>query len=259
MGNLKKIIVGNWKMNLNFHEAMELVKEISQGEEVAGSENEIIVAPPYLYLHPISEYLKHQPSKVKVAAQDVHYQANGAFTGKISCSMLADLGVNFSIIGHSEQRQHFHETDENVQRKAVQLLQHNLVPILCVGETLEERESNQLEKVIKNQVQKAFKEMKSEQAQRVILAYEPVWAIGTGKSSSGEDADEAHRFIRSCLESLYDGETAESIPILYGGSVKASNVKSFYEKKNIDGVLVGGASLKADEFLKIIALSNSDK
>lgn len=245
----KKIIAGNWKMNTTLNEAIELAKDIV--ERVKGIEDvDIVICPPYTNLYPVYQIIKD--TNVKLGAQDLHWEDKGAYTGKISADMLLSVGVEYVIIGHSEQRTYFGETDETVNKKVKKALQKGLKPIVCVGETLEEREAGKTKEVVKTQVLGAFKDLSKEEVLKNIIAYEPVWAIGTGRNATPEQADEVHAFIREVLADLYDDEVAQKIRIQYGGSMKPENAKALLEKENIDGGLIGGASLKGESFYKII-------
>ena len=213
---------------------------------------DVLVCPPYVSLERVASVISDSP--IELGAQDLHWEGQGAWTGKISGDMLKDIGARYVIVGHSEQRSHFYENDESVNKKTKAALASGLVPIICIGESLEEREDGRLEEVIARQLKGAFHSIPKEGALGSILAYEPVWAIGTGKSASPEQAQEAHAFIRNFLPSLYPDQEAsiKAIPILYGGSVKGANAGSLFACPDIDGALVGGASLKAQEFRAIV-------
>jgi triosephosphate isomerase len=245
----KKFIAGNWKMNTTIDEAVALAKGVV---ETVGSDTSVDVAvcPPYTNLSPVYAVIRNSP--VKLGAQDVHWESKGAFTGKISCDMLKSAGVTYVIIGHSEQRTYFNETDETVNRKVKAVLAAGLLPIVCVGETLNERKSGLMEKVVKTQTRGAFAGISKADALKCTIAYEPVWAIGTGETATPQQANEAHVLIRTVLESLYDKETAQSLRIQYGGSMKADNAKELLSQPDVDGGLIGGAALKADSFKGII-------
>jgi triosephosphate isomerase len=245
----KKFIAGNWKMNTTLDEARALAKGIA---ETAGKITDVDVAicPPYISLQAVGEAIKG--SSVKLGAQDVHWEAKGAYTGKVSCSMLKSAGVTYVIVGHSEQRTYFHETDETVNRKAKAVLAAGLLPIICVGETLSERKAGQLTIVVERQVKGAFAGILKADALKCTVAYEPVWAIGTGEVATPAQANEAHQFIRKVLASLYDKAAADAIRIQYGGSMKPDNAKDLLALSDVDGGLIGGAALKAQDFLGII-------
>jgi triosephosphate isomerase (TIM) len=246
---LKKFIAGNWKMNTSVDEARTLAKSVV---DLAGkiTDVDIAVCPPYTNLQAVGETIKG--SSVKLGAQDVHWEAKGAYTGKVSCGMLKSLGVTYVIIGHSEQRQHFHETDETVNKKSRAVLVSGLLPIICVGETIDERKSGKMDTVIDRQVHGAFKDISEADARKCTIAYEPVWAIGTGETATPQQANEAHQFIRKILTNIYNKDTAQSIRIQYGGSMKPDNAKSLLAQSDVDGGLIGGASLKAADFTGII-------
>jgi len=245
----KPFLAGNWKMTNTVPEALELVKNLKK--EVADvKDRDIMVGVPFTALYAVTNELKG--SNIKVAAQNMYFEEKGAFTGEISPLMLTDLNVDYVILGHSERRHIFGETNELTNKKVKSALEHNLLPILCVGELLEEREAGKMEDVVKTQTVEGLKSLSKEDALKITIAYEPVWAIGTGKTATPEDADQVHAFIRKVLTDIYDKETAQSIRIQYGGSVKPANVDALMAKENIDGALVGGASLKADSFARIV-------
>jgi triosephosphate isomerase len=248
MGRLP-FIAGNWKMNKTVEEAVELVRELKAAlAHVEGVE--IAVAPPFTALYPVHQEVKRSP--IRLSAQNLFYEEKGAFTGEISPLMLKDVGCEYVIIGHSERRQFFGETDETVNRKMRAALNHALKPIFCVGETLKEREEGKTFQVIQRQVEGGLRGFGKEEMQRIVVAYEPVWAIGTGKTATPEQAEEVHRFIRERLERLFSREIAEAIRIQYGGSVTPENIKGLMAQGNIDGALVGGASLKPESFSRIV-------
>ena len=245
----KKFIAGNWKMNTTQPDAAELAKQVADN---VGSDTSVDVAvcPPYTNLSAVAEAIKG--SAVMLGAQDVHWETKGAFTGKISCDMLKAVGVQCVIIGHSEQRSYFGETNETVNKKLKAVLAAGLLPIICVGETLEERKGNITEKVVESHVKGAFEGISADDAVKCTIAYEPVWAIGTGETATPEQANEVHTFIRKLLAELYNDSVSESIRIQYGGSMKPENAKALLEMSDIDGGLIGGAALKADSFAGII-------
>lgn len=245
----KTIIAGNWKMNKTNKEAVEILKELKgnvEGIEKVG----IILGVPFTALTDALEATKG--SNVKIAAQNMHWEEKGAFTGEISPVMLKDMGVEYVIIGHSERREYFAETDETVNKKVKSALANGLTPIVCVGEKLEDREAGNTEKVVETNVRGAFDGLTKDEMLKVIIAYEPIWAIGTGKTASPEQAEEVHKFIRGLITNMYDADTAEEITIQYGGSMKPANAKDLLAQKDIDGGLVGGASLKPADFTEII-------
>lgn len=245
----KKFIAGNWKMNTTIDEARTLAKGLV---DIAGKVNDVDIAvcPPYTNLAAVGEIVKD--STIKLGAQDVHWEAKGAFTGKVSCSMLKAVGVTYVIVGHSEQRTYFNETDETVNKKTKAVLAAGMLPIVCVGETLAERKGGKLTEVVGRQVKGAFAGISAADALKCTIAYEPVWAIGTDEVATPQQANEAHQFIRSVLVSVYDKTTAESIRIQYGGSMKPDNAKDLLALSDVDGGLIGGAALKAADFFGII-------
>jgi len=248
----KPIIAGNWKMNCIIDEALVLANEINRAF-VDENSCDVVLCPPFTALLEVSEVLTD--SNVSLGAQNMHWEAQGAYTGETSAPMLIDTGCKYVIIGHSERRQFFAETNATVNKKIKAAMQNKLIPIVCVGETLAERESNKTFNVIKEQVLGAFAGISNIDASNVVLAYEPVWAIGTGKNATSKQAEEVHLFIRNLMAELYGREIADSIRIQYGGSVKAENVEELMKEKDIDGALVGGASLKANSFIEIIRKS----
>ena len=244
----RKIIAGNWKMNMLPNEAMNFINDLAGR---AQKENcEVILCVPYTDL--FYSLLTAQNTKIRIGAQNMHYEERGAYTGEIAPEMLKCINVEYVIIGHSERRQYFNETDETVNKKIKAALLHEINPILCVGETIEQRELGLTQEVVLKQVELALDGLNKEQAKKVIIAYEPIWAIGTGKVATKEDANNEVKEIRNKVASLYGEDVAENISILYGGSVNSQNAKELFEDSDIDGALVGGASLKVDEFDKII-------
>ncbi len=244
----RKVIAGNWKMNMLPNEAINFITELSP--MVKDTENEVILCVPYTDL--FYSLLHVQGTNIKIGAQNMHWEEKGAYTGEVSGQMLKSIGVEYVIIGHSERRQYFAETDETVNKKIKSALSNGLKPIVCVGETLEQREQGITEKIITDQVEKAFKDIESKELENIIIAYEPIWAIGTGKTATKEDANNTIIQIRKKLAEMYGQNEANGVIIQYGGSVKSSNAKELFEMSDIDGGLVGGASLKADEFAKIV-------
>ncbi|MGD9107871.1 MAG: triose-phosphate isomerase [Gammaproteobacteria bacterium] len=243
------IIAGNWKMNKTIDEALALVKEIHYGLTTP-PEAEIIVAPVFTALNTVAEFLKN--SFISVAAQNIFWEDTGAYTGEVSGLFAKDAGAEYVIIGHSERRQYFNETDETVNKKIKAALKHQLIPILCVGETLEQREANQVEEIVRQQVTQGLVSFSANDIDKLIIAYEPVWAIGTGKTATPAQTEEVHAIIRKIIAEQFGTELAEKMRILYGGSVKPSNSKELLALENIDGALIGGASLKANDFIEII-------
>ena len=250
----RKVIAGNWKMNMLPNEAMACIEQLAG--LVKDTENEVILCVPYTDL--FYSLLTVQGTNIKIGAQNMHFEEKGAYTGEVSGPMLKCIGVEYVIIGHSERRQYFSETDESVNKKIKAALANDLKPIVCVGETLEQRESGKAEEVFTTQTRKAFEGLSAEDAKKVIIAYEPIWAIGTGKTATSEDANNSIKAIRNEIKNLYGDEVANEIIILYGGSVKSSNAKELFTTSDIDGGLVGGASLKADEFAKIVKAGDID-
>ena len=244
----KAVIAGNWKMNKTRAEAEALINEIKASN---GSANcEIVVCVPFTALETAVNAVKG--TNIKVGAQNVHFEASGAFTGEISAAMLKDIGAEYVIIGHSERRQYFGETDETVNKRTKAALAAGLIPITCVGELLSERQAGITEEVVSRQIKLAFAGINSADAAKVIIAYEPVWAIGTGVTATSEQAQEACRLIRDRLAGLYGKAVADSITIQYGGSMNAANAAELVAKEDVDGGLIGGASLKAADFGEII-------
>ena len=245
----RPLLAGNWKMHRTVLEAYDLVTEI--GKCSAGVEDrDVILAPPFTAMHEVVRVLKG--SNVEVAAQNVCWEKEGAFTGEISPKMLTSAGVTAVIIGHSERRQIFHEDHAMVNKRLKGALKYDLMPIFCIGETLEERESNNTFKVMEEQLREVLAGIINEDMGKTVVAYEPVWAIGTGKTASKEQAQEVHAFIRKLLEEMFEISIADSIRILYGGSVKPDNVDELMAQPDIDGALVGGAALDAESFCRII-------
>ncbi|CAL7959285.1 Triosephosphate isomerase [Gammaproteobacteria bacterium] len=245
------LIAGNWKMNKTINEALELAKALHYGLQYPeATKFEIVVAPPYTALSKTAEFLKD--SFIGVSAQDLFWEDAGAFTGAISAPMVKDAGAEYVIIGHSERRQLFGETDNAVNKKIKAALKVGLVPIFCVGETLTEREAGKVNAVIGIQFSGGLVDLTAEDMKKVVIAYEPVWAIGTGKTATPQQAEEVHAIIRKMLVEKFGQVTADVVRLLYGGSVKPSNSKELLSQPNIDGALVGGASLKAEDFIGII-------
>jgi len=245
----KPIIIGNWKMNNNVSDSIRLITEL-KGMLSGKQDAEIAVAPPMVSLHP-SEIALGETS-IGLAAQNVHFEENGAYTGEVSASMLLDLNCKYVIVGHSERRQHFGETDEVINKKVKAVLEHEMSPILCIGETLNQREEGKTMKVVEDQLRVCLRGVHDEQVSRVVIAYEPVWAIGTGKAATPEMAQEVHKFIRGVLENMYSKNIASAVRTVYGGSVSPKNIDALMKQADVDGALVGGASLDAQAFVDII-------
>lgn len=243
------IIAGNWKMNKNIAESIDLANSIKRSLYDIG-EVEIVICPPFVSLSDVHDVVLD--SNIGLGAQDVYWEKEGAFTGEVSCGMLKSAGCEYVIIGHSERRQFFAETNETVNKKVKAALKDGLKPIVCVGEKLDERKSGKAFDVVKDHVKNSLAGISKEDMKKVVIAYEPVWAIGTGVNATKEQAQEIHKYIRGLLKEMFDEETARSIRIQYGGSVKPENIKELISQEDVDGALVGGASLKADSFSAIV-------
>ncbi|MFA5879564.1 MAG: triose-phosphate isomerase [Candidatus Margulisiibacteriota bacterium] len=253
----KPIIAGNWKMNKTKDEAITLAKDI-KNSFFSDTDIDIVLCPPFTALSDISEVLKD--SLIKLGAQNMFYEKSGAFTGEISASMLKTIGAEYVIIGHSERRTYFNETNESINKKIIAALNEWLIPIICVGETLEQRELEETFDIINYQLKEGLKDLSSfviDKNKEIVIAYEPVWAIGTGKVASPLQAEEVHAYIRKTLAEIFNPEKADMIRIQYGGSVTPDNIESLMVKENIDGALVGGASLKASFFSELIELTRT--
>ena len=244
----RKVIAGNWKMNMLPNEAMEMITKLAP--DVKETENEVVLCVPYTDL--FYSLLAAQGTNIKIGAQNMHFAEKGAYTGEVSGKMLKAIGVEYVIIGHSERRQYFAETDETVNKKIKAAFENELKPIVCVGETLEQREAGSAFEVITEQTRKALEGLTNDQVQNTIIAYEPIWAIGTGKTATAEDANESCKKIRDEISKIYGQNVAEGVIIQYGGSMKPENAKELLEMPDIDGGLIGGASLKAETFEKIV-------
>ena len=244
----KKVIAGNWKMNMLPNEAMKFIEDLAP--LVKDTQNEVILCVPYTDL--FYALLTVQGTNIKIGAQNMHFEEKGAYTGEISAKMLKSINVEYVIIGHSERRQYFNETDETVNKKIKAAFENGLKPIVCVGETLEQRDEGTTIDIITNQTKLALEGLTDEQVANTIIAYEPIWAIGTGKTATKEDAQKAIKSIRDKICQIYGQNVSNRVIIQYGGSVKSSNAKELFEMSDIDGGLVGGASLKPDEFSKIV-------
>lgn len=244
----KPIIAGNWKMHKTVSEAKAFVSEFKN--LLGNSDVEVALCAPFTQLTALKEAV--EGTQVKIGAQNMHFEEKGAFTGEISPVMLNEIGVDYCIIGHSERRQYFAETDETVNQKLKAAIAHQIAPILCVGETLEERETNQTEAVINRQITKDLEGLSNEEVANLVIAYEPIWAIGTGKTATPEQANETIAYIRKVILDMYNDEVSESVRIQYGGSVKPNNASEIMNQEDIDGALVGGASLKPQDFIEIV-------
>ena len=245
----KIIIAGNWKMHKTSLEAIELVNLLKR-EVVDITAVDIVVCPPFTALADVRDTVSE--SNIRLGAQNLYWEDNGAFTGEVSAPMLKDLGVTYVIIGHSERRQFFNDTDETVNKRIRAALKHGLLPIVCVGESLAEREQDRTMDVIRTQCEGSLKGLTEGEMGEIILAYEPVWAIGTGKTASPQQAQDVHKFIRDLLGKMFGPDCAAGVRIQYGGSVKPENTKDLMSQPDIDGALVGGASLKSDSFSRIV-------
>lgn len=246
----KIIIAGNWKMHKNLSEAIKLVAEIKAELNFKDLKAEVVIAPPFIALEAVKSLIKD--SKIKLGAQNMHSQDQGAFTGEISAQMLKSVGCDYVILGHSERRTIFGETDELINSKVQKANKVGLIPILCCGESLAERENGITFSIIENQIRKGLQWLSKDEIIKTVIAYEPIWAIGTGKTASPQQAQEVHAFIRNLISDMTDKTVADSVTIQYGGSVKPENAKELLSQKDIDGALVGGACLKADSFRDII-------
>ncbi len=249
----KKIVAGNWKMNLCFEEAEELVEELIDLLEDVELKSEVIICPPFPYLEMASDYA--QEGLFKIGAQNISPFEAGAYTGEVSASMLDSMEVSHCIIGHSERRKYFNEDDKMLTAKVNQALEHNIIPIFCVGESLPERESEKHFEVVRRQVRHGLFHLDTDEFAKVILAYEPVWAIGTGITATPDQAAEMHAYIRSLISERYGEEVSKATMILYGGSCTSKNAAELFAQPGVDGGLVGGASLKAEEFVEICKLA----
>ncbi|WP_316572333.1 triose-phosphate isomerase [Neobacillus sp. YIM B06451] len=245
----KPIIAGNWKMHKTLSEAKSFVEEV-KGLVPDSGEIESAICAPALFLS--SLVTETDSSPVKIGAQNMHFEEKGAFTGEISPAALADLGVAYVILGHSERREMFNETDEMVNKKTLAAFKHGLVPIVCCGETLEQRENGETNGFVAGQIEKALEGLTEEQVKQTVIAYEPIWAIGTGKSSTAEDANEVCSHIRKVVAEKFSQEAADAVRIQYGGSVKPDNIAEYMAQPDIDGALVGGASLEPQSFLQLL-------
>ena len=247
----KKIVAGNWKMNLDKAQSLQLVSEISNGLGQLASGTQVVVSPPYINIPYIMD-ASSRDKQIVVAAQNMHQAEDGAYTGEISANMLKGAGVNTVILGHSERREYFNEDAHLLTKKVEQALEHGLEIIFCFGEKLDDRKSENHFNVVEYQLKDSLFHLKESDWQHIVLAYEPVWAFGTGETASPEQAQEMHAFIRNLIAEQYDDDLANNVSILYGGSVKPSNANEIFSKPDVDGGLIGGASLKAEDFLAII-------
>lgn len=248
----KKFVAGNWKMYKDKSETVELISQLK--EKLNNNSNhqdvEVAICPPFTSIEIAGELIKG--SKIKLGAQNIHTEVEGAFTGEVSAKMLKSFGVEYVILGHSERRTYFNESNELINQKILRALEFSLTPIFCLGETLSEREEGKTFSVLEEQLIKGLNGVSQIDLEKIVIAYEPVWAIGTGKTATPEQAQEAHAFLRKKLSELYDSEVANIVKILYGGSVKPENARDLFKQPDIDGGLIGGACLKADSFYQII-------
>ncbi|MHC1731390.1 MAG: triose-phosphate isomerase [Bacteroidales bacterium] len=244
----KPIIAGNWKMNNNMEQSLALINELKP--MVKEAKCEVVVCPPHVQLNEIGKAVNG--SNIKLGAQNMGFEESGAFTGEVSVQMLKELGVSYVILGHSERRRHFSETDEIINRKTKLAFKYDLTPIVCCGETILERESGLMKEILGRQIKIGLRNLEKEEIESLVVAYEPVWAIGTGKTASDDQANAAISYIRALIAGMYGSRISEKVRIQYGGSVKPSTIKAQMEQPEIDGALVGGASLKAEDFAGIV-------
>lgn len=244
----QKIVAGNWKMNTLLHDGLELAKAVEASASKRKSDAIMIIAPPFTHLAKVQQVI----STVKLAAQNCSSEESGAYTGEVSLDMLKSTGVEYVIIGHSERRSYFNEQNELLNKKVKLALEKGLKPIYCVGELLEEREAGKLFDIIEDQIFNGLKDLSKSDMKNVVIAYEPVWAIGTGVTATPDQAQEMHKYIRDLLAQMFDTDVSESTSLLYGGSCKPSNAKELFSNPDVDGGLIGGASLKAEDFIQIV-------
>lgn len=247
----RKFVAGNWKMNTTFQSAQSLAREVASAVAVSNPPVDVAVCPPFPFLWPVQQVLAGSP--VVLGGQNACQEKSGAFTGETSLEMLSDVGCQWVILGHSERRQLFGEIDATINRKIAAAIQHGLGVIFCVGEVLEDRQAQRTESVLASQLEGGLSGFNADQLAKLVIAYEPVWAIGTGVTASPEQAEAAHLFIRNWIKTRFDAKLADALRIQYGGSVKPENAKEILSQPNVDGALVGGASLKSDQFLGIIS------
>lgn len=246
----KKLVAGNWKMNTNLQEGVALAKEINEALKAAQPKCDVIIAVPFTHLASINAVI--DPAKLGLGAENCANHKSGAYTGEVSAPMVASTGATYVILGHSERRQYYGETSEILKEKVALALENNLTPIFCIGEVLEERENGTYNEVVKKQIEEALFNLSAEDFGKIILAYEPVWAIGTGKTATDDQAEDMHAFIRGVIADRYGKEVAENTSILYGGSCKPSNAPQLFAKPDVDGGLIGGASLECGSFMGIV-------
>ncbi|HIU38297.1 MAG TPA: triose-phosphate isomerase [Candidatus Limisoma intestinavium] len=246
----KNIVAGNWKMNTTLQEGVKLATEVNEALKSRKPNCDVIIGVPFTHLASIKAVIDE--NKLGLSAENCADKTKGAYTGEVSAAMVASTGAKYVILGHSERRQYYHETSEILKEKVKLALENNLTPIFCIGEVLEERENGTYFDVVKRQVEEALFELSAEDFAKIILAYEPVWAIGTGKTATADQAEEIHAFIRKTIADKYGADVAENTSILYGGSCKPSNAKELFAKPNVDGGLIGGAALEAESFMGIV-------
>lgn len=235
-------------MHKTINEALQFIDEVK--DKIKNTDVEAVICAPFTMLYEMKKATKG--TNIKIGAQNMHFEESGAFTGEVSALMLKELEIDYVIIGHSERRQYFNETDETVNKKVIKALEHGIIPIVCVGETLQEREEDKTKNVVKDQVKAAFENVSSEDAKKVVIAYEPIWAIGTGKTASSKDANDVISYIREVIKDIYSEDVSEEVRIQYGGSVKPSNVEEIMNEEDIDGALVGGASLNPADYVELV-------
>jgi triosephosphate isomerase len=253
MTQRKDLIVGNWKMNATHLDAIQMIQKLSYRLDPDDYDRvEVVVAPPFTALRSAQTVIEADRMLIELGAQHVHWEESGAYTGEVSALMLSRLAVRYVIVGHSERRQHFGESDQDVNKRARAILKHDMTPVVCVGESLDQREAGDERNVVRSQLGGGLSRLTADQLEKVVIAYEPVWAIGTGRNASPDDAGNMAEFIRESLIEIGSSDIAEAIRILYGGSVNAGNVRDLMAKKHIDGALVGGASLDPDQFAAIV-------
>jgi triosephosphate isomerase len=253
MTQRKDLIVGNWKMNATHLDAIQMIQKLSYRLDPYDYDRvEVVVAPPFTALRSAQTVIEADRMLIELGAQHVHWEESGAYTGEVSALMLSRLAVRYVIVGHSERRQHFGESDQDVNKRVRAILKHDMTPVVCIGESLDQREAGDERNVVRSQLGGGLSRLTADQLEKVVIAYEPVWAIGTGRNASPDDAGNMAEFIRESLIEIGSSDIAEGVRILYGGSVNAGNVRDLMAKKHIDGALVGGASLDPDQFAAIV-------
>lgn len=247
-----KLVVGNWKMNKSFDDAQDLILGVQDSLKGLKLQTEVVLCPPFVYMELLTDIAEEEDSQFYAGAQNCSEHESGAYTGEVSAEMLASMGVEFCIVGHSERRKYFGETNETIAKKIDLLLKNDVVPIVCCGELLDERKAGKHQEVVKQQIEESLFHLKAADFERVIIAYEPVWAIGTGETATPEQAEEMHNFIRTLIEKKYGSEMAYNCYILYGGSCNPKNAVDLFSQENVDGGLIGGASLKVEDFVALV-------